>query len=200
MSARTTLTTAAHPHTSRRGVSRARTRTCAPRVQVDVVVLRRCKAQLDVAFLRKVLQRRVDQGLVDSVVASLDKALAEHADAAEIERLRAGAAAKGLTASALKHLEIRARVDELTGVLVSKEELARLIEMERSRVKDARVTKEELIGVRLYTGPAFMKFNTVRVCGGVFRLKVEGGGWVLCCCRVQVGSIGGLISSPMRSD
>ena len=63
--------------------------------------------------------------------------------------------------SGVKHLAMRARVDELTKALVSKDELARLVAMERARMGECGMTREEAIAVRLYTGPPFMKFNTV---------------------------------------
>ena len=116
----------------------------------------------DSSFLRKVLLRPVDQRLVDEVVNKLDTALSEHLDANEVETLKNAAASQTQTMSSVRHLVMRSTVDALTGALLSKKEMKRLIEMERERTSKAKITKEDLIGVRLYIGPAFMKFNTVR--------------------------------------
>jgi len=129
------------------------------RATVQVAVLRRCKAQLDVTFLRKVLLRRVVQAQVDKLVDTLDTALQEHG----LPAPSLGASCLGATAqtSGEKHLRLLQQVRELTHALLSEDELERMIEMERGRMRQGNLTKEELIAVRLYTGPPFMKFNTV---------------------------------------
>ena len=55
------------------------------RAEVEVVVLRRCKAQLDEQFLSKVLGRQVGKALVDVHVSKLDVALKEHSNDREAQ-------------------------------------------------------------------------------------------------------------------
>jgi len=135
------------------------------RAAVEVAVLRRCKAQLDAGFLRSVLQQPVDQAQVDAIISVLEEALAEHPGAAD--PVLAGPA-RSETKSGLLYLALCQRVHaRFEAIGWKKSELARLIEMERDRLRPARLTREELIAVRLYTGPPFMKFNTVlRMSGG----------------------------------
>jgi ankyrin repeat protein len=135
---------------------------------VQVTVLRRCKAQLDVSFLRQVLRRPVDQGQVDAVIRLLDEALSEHSAAPQEPAAAPVVGAGASSKSGVRYLVLAERVAvKLAEMGWCKHELTSLIEMERQRTSLAKLTKEELIAVRLYTGPPFMKFNTVlRMCGG----------------------------------
>ena len=58
------------------------------RAEVEVVVLRRCKAQLDEQFLSKVLGRQVGKALVDVHVSKLDVALKEHNNDREAQKFK----------------------------------------------------------------------------------------------------------------
>ena len=58
------------------------------RAEVEVVVLRRCKAQLDEQFLSKVLGRQVGKALVDVHVSKHDVALKEHNNDREAQKFK----------------------------------------------------------------------------------------------------------------
>ena len=67
------------------------------RAEVEVAVLRRCKAQLDEEFLSKVLGRKVGKAYVQDLIGRLDQALAEDASAGQGLRLQdAVAKSKGV--------------------------------------------------------------------------------------------------------
>jgi len=58
------------------------------RAEVEVVVLRRCKAQLDEQFLSKVLGRKVGKAHADGLVSKLDEALVEHNDVRQAQMFK----------------------------------------------------------------------------------------------------------------
>ena len=58
------------------------------RAEVEVAVLRRCKAQLDEEFLSKVLGRKVGKAYVQDLIGRLDQALAEDASAGQGQRFQ----------------------------------------------------------------------------------------------------------------
>ena len=149
------------------------------RATVEVTVCRRLASQLEIRFLKKVLKRSVTQAVVDELVGKIEEALHDdHAandrsyalSAEEIKALKEAYpqdSTEGVNRSGHYHLLRKKKILELTSGLVSEEELKMLIEAERERMREGHFTKEELIGLRLYTGPPFMKFNTVlRMSGG----------------------------------
>jgi len=141
-------------------------------------VCRRLASQLEIRFLKKVLKRSVTQEVVDELVGKIEEALHDdHAandrslalSAEEIKALKEAYpkdSTEGVTRSGHYHLLRKKKILELTSGLVSEEELKMLMEAERERMREGRFTKEERIGLRLYSGPPFMKFNTVLCLSG----------------------------------
>ena len=143
------------------------------RATVEVTVCLHLSSQLEIRFLKKIFNRSVTQAVVDELVVKIeetlhdDHAVNDRSYALSTEEIKALKEAypkdstEGVTRSVHYHLLRKRKILELTSGLVSEEELKMLIEAERDRMREGRFTKEEVIGLCLYTGPSFIKFNTV---------------------------------------